>query len=79
LREFVHSALGDGADIDCAIVRGNAVNALVTAAHESALLVVGEPRNGTINRVRSSLVAPQVVLKSRCPVVVMPTAAASAG
>lgn len=74
LREFVVDALGKDDSVSCSVVHGTAVNALVTAASEAALLVIGEPRTGRMGKVRSSLVAPQVVLKARCPVVVMPAA-----
>jgi nucleotide-binding universal stress UspA family protein len=79
LRGFVELALGKDVDVECSVVRGTAVNALVTAARDAALLVIGEPRTGTIDRVRASLVAPQVVLKAHCPVVVMPASAALMG
>ena len=79
LRAFVDAALDFPADVDCEVVKGNAVNALLTAARDAQLLVVGEPRPGRLNNVRASLVAPQVVLKARCPVVVMPAATALAG
>jgi nucleotide-binding universal stress UspA family protein len=74
LRRFVDVALGTGVVVECSVVRSSAVNALVTTAQHAALLVIGEPRAGVMNRVRTSLVAPQVVLKARCPVVVMPPA-----
>jgi len=79
LRDFVEAALGKEADVECSVVRGTAVNALVAAAHDAALLVIGEPRLSTLDRVRASLVAPQVVLKAHCPVVVMPASAALMG
>lgn len=76
LRTFVAKALGNDADVECSVVRGSAVNALVNAASNASMLVIGEPRGGTMSKVRTSLVAPQVVLKARCPVVVMPADAA---
>ncbi|MDT7575487.1 MAG: hypothetical protein QOH17_1820 [Pseudonocardiales bacterium] len=79
LRGFVEDALGTGSDVECSVVRGTAVNALVTTAKDATLLVIGEPRAGAMNRVRTSLVAPQVVVKARCPVVVMPPAVPVAG
>lgn len=72
LREFVGQAVGDGAKVEYSVVQGSAVNALLSEAEDAFLLVVGEPRAGAAARVRASLVAPQVVLKARCPVVVMP-------
>jgi nucleotide-binding universal stress UspA family protein len=79
LRGFVEVALGNDVVVECSVVRGTAVNALVSMAQDASLLVIGEPRAGAMNRVRASLVAPQVVLKARCPVVVMPAAPALAG
>jgi hypothetical protein len=38
-------------------------------------VVVGEPRAGRLASMRAGLVAPQLVLKAVCPVVVMPNAA----
>ena len=75
LREFVDAALAYPADVQCEVVKGSAVTALLTAARDAQLLVVGEPRAGRLNNVRASFVAPQVVLKADCPVVVMPASA----
>jgi hypothetical protein len=73
LREYVDAALGPGADVDSTVVKGSAVNALLSAAEGADLLVVGEPNVGRIPAERMArLVAPQVVLKASCPVVVMP-------
>jgi nucleotide-binding universal stress UspA family protein len=74
LRTYVDTALGSDANIECSVVRGSAVNALVTAAQDAAMLVIGEPNLGAMSKARTSLVAPQVVLKAECPVVVMPAA-----
>jgi nucleotide-binding universal stress UspA family protein len=74
LREFVTAALGTDAGVSCSAVRGNAVTALLSEARNAQLLVVGEPRPGRMNSMRASFVAPQVVLRAECPVVVMPSA-----
>ena len=73
LRGFVSVALGSVGDVECRALRGNAVTSLLAAARDAQLLVVGEPRATRMSSVRTSLVAPQVVLKANCPVVVMPT------
>lgn len=73
LRGFVAVALGSVAGVECRALRGNAVTSLLGAARDAQLLVVGEPRASRMSSVRTSLVAPQVVLKANCPVVVMPT------
>lgn len=72
LREHVAAALDDGADVECRAVRGSAVSALLAASADAELLVVGEVRPGRTGSMRTGLVAPQVVLKAPCPVVVMP-------
>ena len=78
LRGFVAVALGGVGDVECRALRGTAVTSLLAAARNAQLLVVGEPRQGRMGSVRSSLVAPQVVLKAECPVVVMPPDAGTA-
>jgi nucleotide-binding universal stress UspA family protein len=77
LHEFVSTALGSDEGVECVVVKGTEVNALLTAASGADLLVVGEPRSGRLASMVNSLVAPQVVLKADCPVVVMPAAAAA--
>jgi nucleotide-binding universal stress UspA family protein len=83
LRDYVAAALGAhvlGADaagdvpVQCEVVRGTAVTALLTSARDAQLLVIGEPRAGRVRNVRTSLVAPQVMLRAACPVVVLPPA-----
>jgi hypothetical protein len=79
LREFVRTALGNDDGVECVAVKGGAVNALLSAADGAELLVVGEPRRGRIASAKvARLVAPQVVLRAPCPVVVMPAAVAAA-
>lgn len=78
LREFVTAALGADAEVDYQVVRGGVVNALLTAAGGADLLVIGEPQQGRLASARvARLVAPQVVVKAPCPVVVMPASAAT--
>lgn len=77
LRGFVSVALGSVGDVECRALRGNAVSSLLAAAQDAQLLVIGEPRASRMSSVRTSLVAPQVVLKADCPVVVMPAAYAA--
>ncbi|MGH8959749.1 MAG: universal stress protein [Jatrophihabitantaceae bacterium] len=75
LHGFVTVALGRVGKTRCRAVKGTAVTALLEAASDAQLLVVGEPRAGRLASVRASLVAPQVVVKASCPVVAMPGAA----
>lgn len=74
LRDFVVAALGSADGVQCRAVRGTAASALLDAARDAELLVIGEPRPGRLASVRTSLVAPQVVHRARCPVVVLPPA-----
>ncbi len=74
LTEYVETALGSTVGVACTVVRGSEVNALLTAARDAALLVLGEARAGRLGAAVTRLVAPQVVRKSQCPVVVMPSA-----
>ncbi len=78
LRGFVAGALGADANVECVVVHGSEVNALLSSARGAHLLVIGEPQPGRLASMMSSLIAPQVVLKAECPVVVMPNAAAVA-
>ena len=78
LRGFVDAALGAGHGVECSVVHGSELTALVTAAEGAALLVIGEPTAGRAAAMRAGLVAPQLVFKSRCPVVVMPAEAPDA-
>jgi nucleotide-binding universal stress UspA family protein len=79
LREFVTAALGSDDGVDCLVVHGGEVNALLSAARGAHLLVVGEPRAGRLSSMVTSLTAPQVVHKADCPVVVMPSTAVVGG
>ena len=45
---------------------------LLAAAAEGELLVLDSPRTGDLSAVRKSWIAPSIVLRSQCPVVVMP-------
>ena len=73
LAQFIEASGVDGTvRIDCKAVRGTAVQALIDATEDAELLVVGEPRPGRMASVRASLVAPQLVMHARCPVVVLP-------
>ncbi|MGH3411573.1 MAG: universal stress protein, partial [Marmoricola sp.] len=78
LRAYVATALGSADGVECLVVHGGEVNALVTSAQGAHLLVVGEPRPGRLASMVGSLTAPQIVLKAGCPVVVMPSTVAAA-
>jgi nucleotide-binding universal stress UspA family protein len=76
LRGFVAGALGADTNVECVVVHGSEVNALLSSARGAQLLVIGEPQPGRLASMMSSLTAPHVVLKAECPVVVMPSAVA---
>ncbi|MCW2497846.1 universal stress protein [Jatrophihabitans sp.] len=73
LREHVVDALGSADGVECVVVHGGAANALLTASAGAELLVLGEVGSGALGGVRTGFIAPQVVLKANCPVVVMPS------
>jgi nucleotide-binding universal stress UspA family protein len=60
--------------VDCTAVKGSAMSALLAAAEDAQLIVVGEARPGRVAAVRASLVAPVLVAQAKCPVVAMPGA-----
>jgi nucleotide-binding universal stress UspA family protein len=58
--------------VEFALRRGSASSVLLAAAVGAQLLVLDSPRSGTFSVLHKSLIAPQVVFKSPCPVVLMP-------
>lgn len=72
LANFVQAALGSPDKAERAVVRGAPAKALTHAAEQAELLVLGEPRPGRLGNLRTSLVAPQIVHRVSCPVVVLP-------
>ncbi|MGN6606051.1 MAG: universal stress protein [Jatrophihabitans sp.] len=72
LQGFVEAALHDEAEVECRAVKGSAVTALLAASTDAELMVLGEVQAGAAGSVRTGLVAPKIVLRAACPVVVMP-------
>jgi nucleotide-binding universal stress UspA family protein len=72
LNEFVTAALGPGHGVRCRAMHGSAATALLDAAADAQLLVVGEPRPSRLASLRASLTAPAVLYRAACPVVVLP-------
>jgi nucleotide-binding universal stress UspA family protein len=64
--------------VEYALRRGSAVSVLLAAAVGAQLLVLDSPRGGNLSTLAKSLIAPQVVSKAPCPVVLMPAATESA-
>jgi len=52
--------------------RGSAASVLLRAAVGAQLLVLDSPRSGNFSVLPKSLIAPQVVFRAPCPVVLMP-------
>jgi nucleotide-binding universal stress UspA family protein len=75
LRGLVAAALGADNTAECVATHGNEVSALLQAARDAQLLVLGEPRPGRLAAVRAKLVAPALIARAQCPVVAMPGAA----
>jgi nucleotide-binding universal stress UspA family protein len=68
-----------GMRITYSLRRGAASTVLLQAAVGAQLLVLDSPRSGNFSALPKSLIAPQVVFKAPCPVVLMPPALESAG
>jgi nucleotide-binding universal stress UspA family protein len=68
--------LGDLASlrVDFSVRRGSAASVLLAASVGAQLLVLDSPRSGSFSTLAKSLIAPQVVFKAPCPVVLMPPA-----
>ena len=58
--------------VDVSVRRGAAATVLLAAAVGAQLLVLDSPRTGNFSSLAKSLIAPQVVFKAPCPVVLMP-------
>lgn len=74
VNRLVSEALGESHGVECVAVRGGAVRVLLKAAREADLLVVDSPRPTKLAKMSTKLVAPQLIHRSQCPVVVMPAA-----
>jgi nucleotide-binding universal stress UspA family protein len=68
--------LGDLASmrVEFSLRRGSASSVLLAASVGAQLLVLDSPRSGNFTALAKSLIAPQVVFKAPCPVVLMPPA-----
>jgi nucleotide-binding universal stress UspA family protein len=72
LRVLVISALGADSGAELRAERGLATTVLARASAGAQLLVLGEPRPGRLANVQASLLAPKLLHRTWCPVVVMP-------
>ena len=64
--------------VDYTLRRGSAAAVLLAASVGAQLLVLDSPRSGNLSTLAKSLIAPQVLAKAPCPVVLMPRATDSA-
>jgi nucleotide-binding universal stress UspA family protein len=72
LAEFVSTALGDEHDVECMVEEGGPVKVLLRASRNADLLVVDSPRQDRLANMSGKLVAPRLVYRLACPVVIMP-------
>lgn len=74
LREFVADALGDDHQVELRAVEGQALAVLLQEAEHAALLVLDSPAVAKLYDPNARRLAPRLILRSPCPVVVMPPA-----
>jgi nucleotide-binding universal stress UspA family protein len=74
LAEFVQDALGEEHGVELVAVEGKAGDVLLREAEDAALLVVDSPAMARMYEPRARRLAPHLIYRSACPVVVMPPA-----
>ena len=72
LSEFVADALGEDHDVELRAVEGKAKNVLLKEAENAALLVLDSPAVAKLYEPSARRLAPHLIYRSACPVVVMP-------
>lgn len=72
LGEFVADALGEDHDVELRAVEGKAKAVLLQEAQEAALLVLDSPAVAKLYDPSARRLAPELIYRSPCPVVVMP-------
>ena len=72
LSEFVADALGEDHDVELRAVQGKAKNVLLKEAENAALLVLDSPAVAKLYEPSARRLAPHLIYRSACPVVVMP-------
>jgi nucleotide-binding universal stress UspA family protein len=74
LREFVADALGEDHQVELRAVEGRALAVLLQEAEHAALLVLDSPAVAKLYDPNARRLAPRVIFRSPCPVVVLPPA-----
>jgi nucleotide-binding universal stress UspA family protein len=74
LAEFVADALGDDHEVELLAVEGRAREVLLREAEGAALLVLDSPAVSKLYEPAARRLAPQIIFRSPCPVVVRPPA-----
>ncbi|HLL64620.1 MAG TPA: universal stress protein [Micromonosporaceae bacterium] len=77
VEDFVADALGDDHQVQCIAVEGPARTVLVSESRDAALLVVDSPRMAKLTSPGARRLAPRLLFRAACPVVVMPAPAHS--
>lgn len=72
LTTVLEEALGRDHQAMTSAVRGAPLPVLVNAAAEADLLVLDPPHLTDVSRARASLLAPQLIARVHCPVVIIP-------
>lgn len=72
LAKTVRALAGETSTVHQRVERGNPGAVLLRAAEGAQLLVIGSPHPGELTRLLPSLLAPQLVYRAPCPVLVMP-------
>ena len=72
LTTVLEAALGADHDAITSAVRGPTLPVLVDAAANADLLVLDPPHLTDVSRARASLLAPQLIARVHCPVVIIP-------
>ncbi len=70
LREHVRAVLGTTTSITCRLIRGTALNVLLSVSKQATLLVLDAPQRTDFSQ--SPLLAHRLVYQAQCPVVIMP-------
>lgn len=74
IRDRLVASVGelDELGVHYSVRRGSAASVLLHAAVGAQLLVLDSPRAGALTTLAKSLIAPQLIFKAPCPVVLMP-------